>query len=155
MNTQGPDINLNMTDTSHKWKTEGIAIVVAGITNVKLFVYDYIEKMVALEEDLDVMGDIGSYLNIMELVKKQKSSKSIEDNKEVYNMFLGTTEGEINIFELQFNINYHNPVLQEFGTELRAAGKELIRKSRRDLEWDGQDSQYSGEENDENSSVSE
>lgn len=71
LNTNPQDnINVNLSDVSYKWKTEGIAIVVAGITNVKLFVYDYVEKMIALEEDLDVFGDIGSYLNVMELVKK-------------------------------------------------------------------------------------
>jgi hypothetical protein len=139
VNAFGPDQPVNLTENSHKWKTEGIAIVVAGITNIKLFVYDYVEKMIAVEEDLDVLGDIGSYLNVMELVKKQKK-KLVEDHNETYSMFVGTTEGEINIFEIQFTINYNNPVLAEFGKELREVGQDIMRKSRKELGWNGQDS---------------
>ena len=136
--SKGPN-NLNISSSSNRWKTEGLAIIVAGITNVKLFVYDYVEKMIALEEDLDVFGDIGSYLNVMELVKKNSPSKGIEDNKEHYSMFLGTTEGEINIFELQFRINYNNPVLAEFGEDLRQARNEILRKSRLELGFKNRD----------------
>ena len=85
--------------------------------------FDYVEKVVAFEEDLDVIGDIGSYLNVMEILKKKKSTKNLEDSfqaQEVYEIFLGTTEGGVHIFELSFEINFNNPVLAEFADEMRA-----------------------------------
>jgi len=83
---------------------------------------DYVKKVVAFEEDLDVIGDIGSYLNVMEILKK-KSTKNLEDSsqaQEVYEIFQGTTEGGVHIFELSFEINFNNPVLAEFADEMRA-----------------------------------
>jgi hypothetical protein len=104
-----------------------LAIIVAGISNIKLFVYDFVEKMIAVEEDLDIHGDIGSYLNVMEIIKRPKKQKESEEI-ETYNLFMGCTEGDINIFELKLKFNYYNPVLGEMGDELRAAGKEIMRR---------------------------
>lgn len=100
-------------------------MIVAGITNIKIMMFDYVEKVVAFEEDLDVIGDIGSYLNVMEIVKKNSGPKEALDSsqkQEVFEIFLGTTEGGVHIFELAFDINYNNPVLAEFASELRALG---------------------------------
>ena len=100
-------------------------MIVAGITNIKIMMFDYVEKVVAFEEDLDVIGDIGSYLNVMEIVKKKSDQREAQDSsqrQEVFEIFLGTTEGGVHIFELAFDINYNNPVLAEFASELRALG---------------------------------
>ena len=118
------------TQNAAKINTEGLAIIVAGISNIKLFVYDFVEKMIAVEEDLDIHGDIGSYLNVMEIIKRPKKQKESEEI-ETYNLFMGCTEGDINIFELKLKFNYYNPVLGEMGDELRAAGKEIMRRQTR------------------------
>lgn len=86
------------------WKTEGVVIVVAGITQISLFVYDHVEKSLEIEEDLDIDGDIGSYLGVMDMIKKS-------DDSENYYIFAGTTEGTLSIFELGFTINYHENIL--------------------------------------------
>ena len=86
------------------FKTEGIVILAAGITNICLFVYDYIDDSLEIEEELDVLGDLGSYLNIMELVK-------MPDDENGYYLFMGTTEGRICIYQLNFEINYDRQIL--------------------------------------------
>ena len=55
-------------------------MIVAGITNIKIMMFDYVEKIVAFEEDLDVIGDIGSYLNVMEILKKKSNPTNLQDS---------------------------------------------------------------------------
>jgi hypothetical protein len=109
------------------FSTEGIVIVAAGITNLSLYVYDYLEQRIEIEEELDVIGDIGSYLNVMQLLKKPDG----EDN--TYYLFLGTTEGCVNIFELSFKINYDKRILDDFTKELKMLEEDENKKEMENL----------------------
>jgi len=86
------------------WKTEGIVIVAAGIRTLTLLVYDFETAKLEVEVDLDVSDDIGSYFNIMKLLRRKNSIDR-------YNLLVGICNGTLDVFNLKFTFNIGGDIL--------------------------------------------